>query len=1185
MIKTRLVKLLSHAKKYIVFNVLIQWIALIAQVINIYFICEFLGKCLNDVNTVTDKDIAVLVTVVALVIVVRIVCDKLLSYVSYKASADVKRILRDKIYEKLLRLGASYKEKVSTAEVVQLSSEGVEQLETYFGKYLPQLFYSLLAPITLFIILCRINMKACVVLLICVPLIPMSIVLVQKIAKRLLNKYWGVYTQLGDSFLENLTGLTTLKIYQTDEEKSHEMDKESEHFRKITMKVLTMQLNSTSVMDIVAYGGAAVGIVFAVKEYLAGNVAFAGTLMIILLASEFFIPLRLLGSYFHIAMNGMAASDKIFKLLDIEEGSRGDKDLIVYGKSDKEKKAVSNSEAVDSVNIELSNVGFSYDGEKEILKDINLKFNSGDFISLVGESGSGKSTIASLIIGKNTASSGNIKINGLDISDISEESRMKNITLVGANSYLFKGTVEYNLRMAKPDASQKEMEEVLEKVNLKAFLDTQDGIKTELYERASNLSGGQAQRLSLARALLSDTPVYIFDEATSNIDSESEEMIMDVIRELKKTKTVLLISHRLSNVVDSDCIYMLDKGKISECGRHEDLLRADGAYAKLYNTQKSLENYGLDANGKAENQKVISAAFSKAAIKPDKAARSNASENASKESGKRRTGISIMLKLIVLVKPLAPVMLLAVTLGVIGYLCAMSITIFGTNIITADITASTQNTLCTILIIVAIMRGFLHYAEQYCNHFIAFKLLAIIRHKVFAALRRLCPAKLDGRDRGNLISIITSDIELLEVFYAHTISPICIAFITGIIMIIYLSQFSLLASLIAAIGYIMVGCIIPVINGKLIASPGMNFRNEFGDLNSFVLDSLRGLDETIQYNHGKERQREMNDRSVKLSALQKMLSLKEGNQGVFANLTIYLAGFATLIGLFFIFKSGSIPFSALVISTVTVMGTFGPMLALSRLSNNLTQTLASGERVLNLLEEEPEVAEITESDESFANSKDKEIRFNNVTFAYDDEIILDSYNMTFTPGEIIGLHGVSGSGKSTILKLIMRFYDPDRGNILIGNADISKVKTKELRDNISYVTQETHIFHDSIANNIAIGRLGAGREEIIEAAKKASIHEFIKSLPDGYDTKVSELGSSLSAGEKQRIGIARAFLHNAEIILMDEPTSNLDSLNEGIILKALREEAKDKTIIIVSHRDSTMKIADTVYEMDNVRNS
>ena len=573
---------------------------------------------------------------------------------------------------------------------------------------------------------------------------------------------------------------------------------------------------------------------------------------------------------------------------------------------------------------------------------------------------------------------------------------------------------------------------------------------------------------------------------------------------------------------------------------------------------------------------------------------------------KRRSAIQIMGSLIGLVKPLLHIMLAAIILGTLGYLCAIFLTILAGQVIVHGLLTGVAGmivpvekmwlvftpvkTIITVMIVIAVLRGILHYVEQYCNHFIAFKLLAIIRHKVFASLRKLCPAKLEGRDKGNLISIITTDIELLEVFYAHTISPIAIATLTSIIMVIFIGRYHWLAGLLALAAYLIVGVAIPMWNGKRGSQKGMEFRTSFGELNSFVLDSLRGLDETIQYGQGEKRKEQMIGQSKNLAGMQEDLSKMEGSQRSFTNMVILLASFGMLALTIWLYAKGEMGFEGILTCTIAMMGSFGPVVALSSLSNNLNQTLASGERVLSLLEETPLVEEIpgdVDTEEStghtFTGAKAE-----NVTFAYkvsetETDTILDHYSLTLQPGQITGIHGASGSGKSTLLKLLMRFWDVQEGSVSVDGADVREIPTKHLRDMESYVTQETHLFHDSIANNIAIAKPGATREEIMEAAKKASIHDFIMTLPKGYDTEVGELGDTLSGGEKQRIGIARAFLHDAELILLDEPTSNLDSLNEGIILKSLKESAEKKTVVLVSHRVSTMNVADVVYEMENGR--
>lgn len=548
-------------------------------------------------------------------------------------------------------------------------------------------------------------------------------------------------------------------------------------------------------------------------------------------------------------------------------------------------------------------------------------------------------------------------------------------------------------------------------------------------------------------------------------------------------------------------------------------------------------------------------------------------ENTTKQ---RRSSIKIMGKMIGLVKPLAHIMTAAMFLGTLGYLCAIFLTITAGHGVLLAMKGQRVTKYLIILVFLAVMRGILHYAEQYCNHFIAFKLLAIIRHQVFAVLRKLCPAKLDGREKGNLISIITTDIELLEVFYAHTISPIMIAILTSLIMVVFIGKFHVYAGIFTVCSYLLVGCVIPLWNGSKGGQKGMEFRSGFGKLNSFVLESLRGIDETIQYGQGKKRKAQISEKSIELGKMQKDLNRMEAMQRAVTDLVILCCSFGMFFLMYHLYQAGNVTFDAMLLATIAMMGSFGPVTALSSLSNNLNQTLASGERVLSLLEEEPMVEESEgEADISFEGASVED-----VTFAYDEEVILKDCNINMKQGKVIGICGKSGCGKSTLLKLLMRFWDVNKGNIKISEENVKEIPTKTLRNTQSYVTQETELFHDSIANNIAIGKPGAAREEIIKAAQKASIHDMIMSLPNGYDTEVGELGDTLSGGEKQRIGIARAFLHDSPMLLLDEPTSNLDSLNEGIILKSLKEESRGRTVVLVSHRESTMGIADEVYHMD-----
>ena len=567
MINKRLVNTVSESKKYIFGNVLCQWISLLANILLMYEIALMLGN-LRDARQMM---ITLFVSIIALVI--RYICTNISSKLSYLSSMSVKKKLREMIFEKLYHLGSSYKEKVNTSEIVQVAVEGVDQLETYFGSYLPQFFYAMLAPLTLFVVLCFVNVPSAVVLLVCVPLIPITIVIIQKWAKKLLSRYWDQYSELGDTFLENLQGLTTSKIYRADEYKHQEMNKQSERFRKITMKVLTMQLNSITIMDIVAYGGAALGVILSLTQYRASNVDLSGCLLIILLAADFFLPMRMLGSYFHIAMNGMAASEKIFRLLDLKVDDVGGKVIE------------------NDYSIKVEHLNFSYDVNREILHDVSMSFPMGSFTAIVGESGCGKSTLAGILVGRNKGYLGDVSVGGVSLKEVGEASLMDTITYISHASYIFKGSVRDNLLLANPKCDEQTLWKVLERVNLASFLKEEGGLDTMLNEKGSNLSGGQCQRLALARALLHDSRVYIFDEATSNIDVESENDIMKEIHNLAKTKTVILISHRLANVENADNIYVLDKGSVVEYGKHEDLLKKNGVYKNLWTSQQELEKY------------------------------------------------------------------------------------------------------------------------------------------------------------------------------------------------------------------------------------------------------------------------------------------------------------------------------------------------------------------------------------------------------------------------------------------------------------------------------------------------------------------------------------------------------------------------------------------------------------------
>ena len=1195
MFDKRLLALVSSAKKYIALDVSLQWAALLANIVLMVSIGVFLQGLLAGTapEAVASaglnlgapfggafafaESVGGIAIVAVACILVRFFCSRAAQRMGLAAAGAAKRTIRQLVYDKLVRLGPSYTEHVATSEAVQVSVEGTEQLESYFGSYIPQLFYALLAPLTLFVCLAPLSLPAAVVLLVCVPLIPLSIVVIQKIAKRAMRHYWGAYTDLGASFLENLQGLTTLKIYQADEARHEAMNEDAEGFRRATMRVLRMQLNSVTVMDLFAFGGAAVGIIAVLLQFAFGEATFAAAFSIVFLSADFFIPMRTLGSYFHTAMNGMAAADKMFELLAVDEPDAGARDIDPQ-----------------RAGIECEDVSYSYDGERTVLSDVDFAAPAGSFTAIVGESGSGKSTLAGILAGRNAGYSGSVRIGGIDLGEVSRDSLMRTLTVVSFSSYIFKGTVRSNLLLGRSQATDDDMWAALESCRLAAFVRASGGLDMTLAEQGSNLSGGQRQRLALARALLHDTPVYLFDEATSNVDAESEQAIMGVIRNLAKTKTVIVISHRLSAVRDADCIYVLDGGRLAQAAMHTELLAAGGAYARLWNQQAELERYASAADAAEAPAGTASegGAFADEAV----AVRCGAVEPQGADRGSRAQGqtqvqtqaparshLSVMLRLVRLVKPLAPFMVLAIVLGVAGFAAAIFLTVFGMYGLLSAAGAQQEVSFAAVFVLVAvcgIVRGPLRYGEQICNHFIAFKVLALIRDKVFGALRELAPAKLEGRDKGDLVSLVTSDIELLEVFYAHTISPAAIAVIVSVGMTAFIACQSALLGAVAALAYLAIGVVVPLAASRASGTRGRAFRDGVGDMNAFVLDSLRGLRETLQYGGAPARSAELRRRMDGLASVESDL---KGTTATFMSLTSALVLFfdvAMLLCSAGLVVAGHVSFSAAVLATGALMSSFGPVIAVANLGSTLQQTLASGARVLDLLDETPQTAEVQDGAnlEGFSGA-----RARHVDFSYGSKRVLEDIDLSIAPGSVVRLAGRSGSGKSTLCKLLMRFWDVSSGAIEISGEDIRRINTKSLRESEGYMTQETHLFTGTIRDNIMLARSSATEADLERACKKAAILDFIGRLPRGFDTPVGELGDTLSGGERQRIGLARVFLHDAPFVLLDEPTSNLDSLSEAAVLRALAQGRAGKTVVLVSHRASTAAIADVSYTVERGR--
>ena len=888
MFDKRLFSLVPGVMRHIAGNVALQWLALLANVVLFVSVGRLLQSVLTGGATGIDLARTLLVAVVA--VAVRLVCQAQATKQGLAASALAKQRVRTLVYDKLVRMGPSYRETVATSEATQLCVEGIEQLEAYFGSYLPQLFYSLIASVTLFFCLAPLCTPAAVVLLCCVPLIPISLMAVMKIAKRIMGDYWHSYTDLGALFLESIQGLTTLKVFRADEERHRRMNEEAEKFRKATMRLLTMQLNSVIVMDIFAFAGAAAGIVVMLNSYAVGTVTFAGAFAFVFLAADFFIPLLTLGSFFHTATGGMAAAERMYRIIDAPEPACGTQAVTCT-----------------SVGIECRNVSYSYDGTRTVLQNADFTARPGGFVGITGASGSGKSTLAGILTGANLSYTGSVTIGGIDLRDISAESLRDTVTYVGFRGFLFAGTVRSNLLMARAGASDDELWEALSRCRIDDFVRRSGGPDAPVSAEGTNLSGGQRQRLAMARSLLHDTPVYIFDEATSNIEADSEAAIIDAVAELARTKTVVMVSHRLAALRGCDKVYVFEAGRVVQTGTHEELAKQDGPYASLWARQAELEDFSARSGESADKQAVEQAC--------------QAADDAPSQQAVTRMGaatpklgkVRVMLELVKLTRPLLGVLACAVVLGVAGFLAAIGITVLATSAL-LDLEGQACWVAASVATVAAvacgIARGPLRYAEQLCNHYLAFRVLALVRDKVFAAMRRLAPAKLEGKEKGDLVSLVTADIELLEVFYAHTLSPAAIALTVSIIVLIFL--------------------------------------------------------------------------------------------------------FATTI----------------------------------------------------------------------------------------------------------------------------------RENLLVAKADASD-------------------------------------EELIAALEKAALRELVERLPQSLDTQLAELGDSLSGGERQRLGLARVFLQDAPLLLLDEPTSNLDALSEASVLKALQENRADKTVVIVTHRASAGAIADDTYALSN----
>lgn len=1179
MFEKRLFSLVPQATPYIVASVLFKWIALMAIITVMWVLARILGGVVTGgLPTVLAVDALVQAAPpLAAAIIVRAASIYLAQRAGDKAAFEAVRRVRSLVYDKLTALGPSYTETVPTAEAVQTSVEGATQLQVYFGGYLPQLFFAGLAPITLFVLLVGQAGLPAALLLACVPVIPVSIMMVMRNAKKIGAEYWGSYVDLGGMFLEAVQGLTTLKVYQADRDWHERINAESERFRGATMRLLVMQLRSICVMDLVVYMGAALGIIVAALQLASGKIGFDAAFLIVFLSQEFFLPMRRLGSLFHTAMNGMAASRRMFSILDTPEPERGNVELDGRG------------------DIELSGVGYAY-GDRTVLDGANATIVRGSLVALVGESGGGKSTLAGIISGRKDAYRGSVRIGGIELRDATAASLMHAVTLVPTNGHLFAGTLRENLLLAKPDATDAELLHALDRTRVAAFVQANGGLDMAINEGGTNLSGGQRQRVCMARALLHDSPIYVFDEATSNVDAASEAAIGEVIASLAGDHTVIVVAHRLSTIVGADQILVLERGRIAERGTHDELLADAGVYARMWNSQEQLSAYAYAEDG-AEDVAVAEAAEGddgRDGADMADAAAAPGSDHA------RRSAPSIMRRMMGLVRPLTGWLVLAVALGSIGMLTAAFVPAFGAFGLMA---ALGHNALglglvaaCAACAACGITRGPLHYGEQLCNHYIAFRLLAHIRDLVFGALRRLAPAKLEGRGKGELVSLVTSDIELLEVFYAHTISPIAIALVCTAVFEGFLLAVSPELAGIALVAYAVLGVLLPLVSAKACGTTGRRSREGAGKLGAFVLDSLRGASETIQFAGGADRSRALGELTEQVGAVDARLKRRQAASEAAADALILVANLVMLGRALQLVAAGTIDFAAAFVAVFTFVSSFGSVMAVSRLGASLQETLASGARVLDLLDEQPQCAEVTDGQNvEFAGAGAEHVSFSYVGGAGADDagqaagetaasLILDDVTCTFAPGTMTCIMGRSGSGKSTLLKLLMRFWDPTAGIITVSAVDARRINTASLRGREAYMTQDTHLFCGTVRENLLVARADATDAELLDACQSASLTALIDRLPQGLDTPVAELGDSLSGGERQRIGLARIFLNDAPFILLDEPTSALDALNEAAVMQAVDElKRRGKTIVLVSHRASTCAFADRSLSVEHGR--
>lgn len=1399
MFDKRLFSLAPGVGRLVAAKVLCQWVGLLANVVFVVTVVVMLSPALAVVESAFDPMFSMgdsgLISrlfigfgyggfsaetyvgcVLAIVVcaVLRFLMMRAAAYFGAEAAERVKLALREQLFNKMLAIGPSYSQHISTADVVQSAGEGIEQIQSFFELFLPQLFYAILAPVTLFFIVAPINMPTAVTLLVCAPLIVLIVGMVAMRAARVFKKYWGKYTDMGSVFLDNVQGLETLKTFDADAHAAKKMDEQAEQFRVMTMNVLQIQLRSLTAMDVVAYGGAAAGVGVSIWQYASGAaLPLAGVLLIVLLSADFFIPLRQLGSFFHVAMNGMTSTKRIFALLDTPIPAHGMQEMPEFGASDNGvdvcfddvsfRYVDVNTDAAAAVSVAADTAvtadmetgktgqiggksgvvgagktGMSKDDDGSVvaLHGVSFTARRGQVTAIVGPSGSGKSTAVELLSGNlsgyegcmwlQSGNTGNNSTQRYQINDLSIESLTREIAIVAAQSHLFAGTLRDNLLMAKPNATENELWQALEAAHISDFVRAQSQeLDLAIEQGASNLSGGQKQRIAIARALLRESAVYIFDEATSSVDVESETLILQTIRALAdRGKTVIMVTHRMANAADADHVVVFERGRVTEQDAHAELMRANGTYAKLFRAQQTVENIGLRNNAthstsashalkasdsaqsvtqraemglqvsdSAETDNQLTKNTARLSDSPESVTQraettSRMSDSAETDAQGAKTGVRmsdsaesdaktmptsrLIARLLKEVGPQRKYMIVACVCGTLGHLAATFLPVFGIAAAFAAVGSPVWNlsvpAALAAMAVCALIRGGMRYAEQFMNHNVAFRLLALFRAKAFAALRRLAPAKLAGKGKGDLIALVTTDVELLEIFFAHTISPVVIAIVTTVVYALALLTLSPSLAATLIIAHLIIGVILPKLFASAVRGIGPELRKESSALDDEMLDDMRGIGEIIRFGQGDARLASIQRRTRSLWVKRVRLSVKNGDfAGFGAVLVMLFTAIAAFLAMTLctavstaadmsegLMWMGSVESNApaLVAAFVLLASSFGPTLALSALPANLTQTFASARRLFALMDEAPAVVE-----QGSERPEYQGMTMRDVTFGYGSgarisgertpngrsehatgmsparpaeaqssgeqgagiasQPVLDHVSLDVSRQGILGIQGPSGRGKSTMLKLLMRYWDPDSGTISLSDVPLPQVDAGWRRRVQTMMGQETYLFDGTIRENLAIAcndadfsdsgsnsvsnfcsnsSSNAGGDSadssdsdlahdipdsvLREALAKASALELVDALPNGLDTQVGELGGRLSEGEKQRIGLARMFLRDADLVLFDEPTSRLDAYNESVILGSVNNLAeRGSAVVLVSHRDSTMRVADRILRM------